>query len=320
MQYSILLVGIMVFVFYQFTQPPIFFNQAGLNKGYVSQYETERRALEAQRAVVFQGLREAIQNMVDAAEDGNTTSVENFSEQANKLNKEQIALEDKATEFLQKVDSNIDSSRPVLDELHVGRHHLPDGTYGWYYNGNIDDISIYSKSVSSQEVYELYAESQCYNPIFDTITTEVFDTTYIAIHDTITTEVIDTTFVTINDTITTEVFDTTYITVTNSVSVTDTLIIDAVLTDINPPDNINTLKIYPNPAKEHVFIHTGDYSKMNGYQLKIINELGTVVYETNIEDQLYEVNLSIWTGMGLYIVQVIDSGGNVIAVKKIILQ
>jgi hypothetical protein len=201
-----------------------------------------------------------------------------------------------------KIDSNIDSSRPLLNEFHVGRHHLPDGTYGWYYNGNIDDISIYSKSVSANEVYDLYSESQCYNPIYDTIITEVFDTTY----------------VTFNDTITTEVFDTTF--VTETISVTDTLIINAVLTGIDPPNNINTLKVYPNPAKEYIFINTGDYTKMDGYQLKIINELGTVVYETNVEDQLYEVNLSTWTGMGLYFIQVIDSGGKVIDTKKIILE
>jgi hypothetical protein len=59
---------------------------------------------------------------------------------------------------------------------------------------------------------------------------------------------------------------------------------------------------------------------MNGYQLKIINVLGAVVYTTNIENQLYEVDLSSWTGMGLYIVQVIDCGGNIINTKKIILQ
>jgi len=237
-----------------------------------------------------------------------------------------------------KVDSNIDSSRPILNEFHVGRHHLPDGTYGWYYNGNIDDISIYSKAVSSEEVYDLYSESQCYNPIYDTIVTQVFDTTivtiqdtiitelfdttYVTINDTVTRAVMDTTFITINDSITTEVFDTTFVmeTITETKTVTDTLIIDAVLTGINPPDNLNTLKIYPNPAKEIIFINTGDYTKMNGYRLKITNELGAVVYETNIEDQLYEVNLSTWAGMGLYFIQVIDSGGRIIDTKKIILQ
>ena len=44
------------------------------------------------------------------------------------------------------------------------------------------------------------------------------------------------------------------------------------------------------------------------------------MYETNVEDQLYEIDLSTWTGMGLYFIQVIDSGGIIIDTKKIILQ
>jgi hypothetical protein len=126
--------------------------------------------------------------------------------------------------------------------------------------------------------------------------------------------------VTIQDTITTEIMDTIFVTVYNIIAVTDTLIIDAVLTDINPPDNINTLKIYPNPAKDHIFINTGDYTRMNGYQLKIINQLGSTVFETYIEEPLYEVNLSTWTSIGLYYVQVIDSSGIIIDIRKIILQ
>lgn len=132
--------------------------------------------------------------------------------------------------------------------------------------------------------------------------------------------VYDTTYIAINDTITTEVFDTTFVTVIDSIAVTDTLIIDAVLTGIDPPDNMNTLKVYPNPARDQLFINTGDYTKMNGYQLKIIDQLGAIVFETNVEDQLYEVNLSTWSGIGLYYLQVIDSGGSIIDIRKIVLQ
>jgi len=144
------------------------------------------------------------------------------------------------------IDSNIGGLRPLLHEFHVGRHHLPDGSYGWYFNGNIDDVRIYNRSVTPSEVTELFNDLMCTEIIYDTITTEVFDTTYITVRDTITTEVFDTTYITVQDTLTIEVFDTTYVTITDSISVTDTLIIDAVLTGIDPPDNINTLKIYPN--------------------------------------------------------------------------
>ena len=130
--------------------------------------------------------------------------------------------------------------------------------------------------------------------------------------------VFDTTMVTVNDTIV--VMDTTFVTVVDSISVTDTLIIDAVLTGISTPDNLNTLKIYPNPAKEYIIINTGNYDLMDNYQIKIIDQLGSVVFETRIEEPIYEINLSEWSGTGIYFFQIIDSGGMILDIRKIILQ
>jgi hypothetical protein len=136
--------------------------------------------------------------------------------------------------------------------------------------------------------------------VYDTVTTMVFDT--------IVTEQIE--IITVYDTIP----------VYQSLTVTDTLVIDAVLTAIDPPGNINTILIYPNPARDHVYINTGDYHRMNGYQLKIINQTGSVVFERNIEEPLFEVNLSTWTGTGLYFVHLIDPDRNIIDIRKIVLQ
>ncbi len=106
----------------------------------------------------------------------------------------------------------------------------------------------------------------------------------------------------------------------DTISVTDTLIINAVLTSIPSPDNINTLKVYPNPAKDYIFINTGDYTRMSGYRLKIVSQLAATVYETKIEDALYEVNLNSWKGKGMYFVYVIDSDGKIIDIKKVIIE
>ena len=100
---------------------------------------------------------------------------------------------------------------------------------------------------------------------------------------------------------------------------TSKLIVTIGSTDINDILNSN-LNVYPNPATDRIFINPGDYTKMNGYQLKIMNQLGSVVFETNVEDQLYEISVNTWTGKGLYFVQIIDSDGSVIDTKKIVLQ
>jgi len=172
--------------------------------------------------------------------------------------------------------------------------------------------TVFENSYGDPELNVSYSnviQIGAYENIF-TDTIEVFDTTIIYINDTI--DIYDTTQVVIQETV--EIYDTTYV----SVSVTDTLFIDAVITS-GTMQVINTLKVYPNPAKDHLFIHAGDY-RMNGYLLKIVNESGAVVHESNLEQQLYELNLSDWTGMGLYFIQLFNSNGETVEVKKIILR
>ena len=113
---------------------------------------------------------------------------------------------------------------------------------------------------------------------------------------------------------------TVYDTVTVYQSVTDTLIINTSVTGINPPNNINTIKVFPNPASTHITIDYGNVAIMNGYQLKIENSLGQQVYQTNIIQQIDYLSLSTWGGNGLYFVHIIDPQGNTIDIRKIVLQ
>ena len=111
-----------------------------------------------------------------------------------------------------------------------------------------------------------------------------------------------------------------YDTVTTNITVTDTLIIDASIQGINPPNNINTIKVFPNPARDHISVDYGNYTLMSGYQLKITNSLGQQMFQTTINQQSSYIDLSNWTGNGLYFVHIIDNQGNTIDIKKIILQ
>jgi hypothetical protein len=113
---------------------------------------------------------------------------------------------------------------------------------------------------------------------------------------------------------------TTYDTVTTLVTVTDTLVINAVITSLAPPNNLNTIKIYPNPTSDHITINYGNYAIMSGYQLKIENALGQVVFTTPINLASSYVDLSTWSGNGIYFVKIINSTGSVVENRKIVLQ
>lgn len=106
----------------------------------------------------------------------------------------------------------------------------------------------------------------------------------------------------------------------NYITVTDTLMINMGITEFNPVTYNNTIKIFPNPTKDYITINYGDYASLNGYQLKIINSLSQNVFQTNITQQSDYMNLTNWGGKGLYFVQIIDSQGNIVDIRKIVLQ
>jgi hypothetical protein len=102
-------------------------------------------------------------------------------------------------------------------------------------------------------------------------------------------------------------------------TVTDTLIINTTLS-LPAPNNENAILIYPNPASDHITIDNGNYSVMAGYSIKITNNAGQEVFLNAINQQQFYVDLSTWTGNGLYFVHLIDPQNNTVTVRKIVFQ
>jgi hypothetical protein len=117
----------------------------------------------------------------------------------------------------------------------------------------------------------------------------------------------------IADTCITTIYDTLYTTVT------DTLIINTTLS-LPAPNNENTILIYPNPASDHITIDNGNFAAMAGYSIKIENNAGQQVFQSLINQAQFYVDLSTWTGNGLYFVHLIDPQNNTVTVRKIVLQ
>jgi len=102
-------------------------------------------------------------------------------------------------------------------------------------------------------------------------------------------------------------------------TVTDTLIIQTTV-GLPTPNTTNTLLIYPNPAKDRITIDNGNYTVMAGYSIKIENSLGQQVFSSAITQAQFNIDLSTWTGKGIYFVRVLDAQGNVVTTRKILLQ
>lgn len=105
-----------------------------------------------------------------------------------------------------------------------------------------------------------------------------------------------------------------------TITVTDTLLINMGITGFNPVTYNNTIRIFPNPTNDHITIDYGNFTSLNGYQLKIENSLGQQVFQTNVNQQSDYLSLTNWGGNGLYFVRIIDPQGNTIDMRKIVLQ
>jgi hypothetical protein len=144
-------------------------------------------------------------------------------------------------------------------------------TISGYVKGKLDDIGIWNRALSQQEITQLYNQNQCMN----------------------------------------------------NITVTDTLIINVgKLSYTNPVSYANNITLYPNPANTQVNISFNNITDLTGGQIKIINSLGQQVATTPITLSGTNTTLALntWGGKGLYFVQIENAQGQIIDIKKIILQ
>lgn len=160
-----------------------------------------------------------------------------------------------------------------IQNLEIGRYGGGQPTSGGntHFNGTLDDIGIWNRALTQQEITNLYNANQC---------------------------------------------------ITN-ITVTDTLIINVgQLSYNNPVTYANNITIYPNPASTQVNIAFNNISDLNGGSIKIINSLGQQVATTPITTSGTNstMQLATWGGSGMYFVQIINPQGQIVDIKKIILQ
>ena len=120
MQFFILLVGVMVFVFYQFNAAPLNFNpkanEAVLNSEYASEYkslENQYKKLENdKKALILNGVQESDKVQIKA------------------LEKESIALKEKAKTVITKANDSVETNDKDYVFIHFILNNLPRGLIG----------------------------------------------------------------------------------------------------------------------------------------------------------------------------------------------
>ena len=202
-------------------------------------------------------------------------------------------------------------------------------------NNHLQDfrvIASFGNCSDTSNIGSIRIADTCINTVQQTI----YDTTFVTVTDTnyINQTIYDTTYVTVTDTnyVNQTIYDTTYVTVTDTnyvtvydtvttyISVTDTLFINVNTVGLNNNTIINTIKVFPNPTNSYLNLDYGNYSNLNGYSVKIVNTLSQVIYNQPITQQSETIDLSTFGGNGIYYLNILNPQGNIVEVRKIVLQ
>jgi hypothetical protein len=233
---------------------------------------------------------------IGASNTGTVITSEN--DQINEGNYYHILISTDATTTSMYINNNLvqttERITPTIfsDSIFIGHY---GGFFG--YQGVIDDIGIWNRALTPEEVQELYTLDACTFTVYDTLT--VYETVY--------------------DTVYT--YETIYDTVTTYVTVTDTLLIDITFTGFEgQPSWLNTVTVFPNPASDHITIDYGNFALMAGYNTIITDAAGATVYSSAVNSQQVEIDINAWGATGVYYMSVYDANGELVAVRHIVLE
>ena len=80
------------------------------------------------------------------------------------------------------------------------------------------------------------------------------------------------------------------------------------------------IKVYPNPAKDHLVIDFGNYYSITGYEITIFDVAGKSVYSSTINKSSETIDLNTWNGKGVYFLKIYDKLNQQIENRKIVIE
>ena len=130
MQFIILFIGILVFLFYQFNQPPVFFNTVVKDKVYTTEYAQAFRSVEEQHGKIFDEKREKIDDLISAFDSDNEQRIDELSSEVKGLDQEMRDLETEASMLISKADPSAETEDRDYIFLSFVMQHMPHGIVG----------------------------------------------------------------------------------------------------------------------------------------------------------------------------------------------
>jgi SSS family solute:Na+ symporter len=130
MQFSILFLGAILFVFYQFQTPPLFFNSVEVQKIKSSQLAPEFHNVEEKYEEVSQQKRAEVRNLITAFRSGEEDRIEQANQQLQNIKSQADAIRDQGIQIMKKNNPDMDTRDTNYIFLSFVVKYLPVGVIG----------------------------------------------------------------------------------------------------------------------------------------------------------------------------------------------
>lgn len=160
MQFSILLIGILVFAFYQYNSPPIFFNKYELNKIEQSEYASQVDVLKEQHAIIFEEKQQQVNRLTAALEADDQATVDDvrIRLQDSDFRAKQVRAD--LVDLMQQHDANADTNDNNYVFLSFVTENFPKGLIGLLvaiiFMASMGATASAINSLSSTTVVDIY--------------------------------------------------------------------------------------------------------------------------------------------------------------------
>lgn len=160
MQFFILLVGVLLLAFYQFQQPPLFFNDVETEKILKSNYAENYRNLQEEYTVLHSAKRGDVEQMLEALKQGDDSRVELLKQSMQSKSQEINELRDQGMQLMKDNDPLADTNDINYIFLDFVTKHLPVGLVGLLiaviFSASMSSTSSELNALASTSIIDIY--------------------------------------------------------------------------------------------------------------------------------------------------------------------
>ncbi len=160
MQFCILFIGAMVFVFYQFFQPPVFFNNVEVNKVKQGAYATQFQALEQEHTIAFQAKQQEVKGLLDAIHTDDESQITAAAIRFDTAEAKVSGIRKQAIDLIRKSNPEAELNDTNYVFLTFVKNYLPAGLVGLLiavvFSASMSSIAGALNSLTSTTIVDVY--------------------------------------------------------------------------------------------------------------------------------------------------------------------